>query len=370
VVNHKDLTTLVNAGPILITGVTGFKGSWLALILKELGAEVHGMGLSALQGSLFESAKIDKFLDTTIIDITCHSNLRKYLKDLKPAVIFHLAAQSLVLDSYKDPLRTFEINSLGTANLLDISLEIDSLQYIGVATTDKVYNQGDLARRFVEDDYLFGNDPYSMSKVSCEIVCASWHNLSRSIEGPTINTYRAGNVIGGGDLSENRLIPDLVRSFQNKTNLILRNPESTRPWSHVTSILFGYLYAASLGVLQKSANLQNGRKMNSYNFGPTELSLNCKSVVEIFNSNLNQDHKIEVKNMSNADYENILQEAKFLDLDSSKAHRVLGWVPYYDQVSSIKKTFGWWKEVIIEGVDPLDACLNDISLARAFYSDF
>ena len=116
--------------------------------------------------------------------------------------------------------------------------------------------------------------------------------------------------------------------------------------------------------------LQNGRKMNSYNFGPIELSLNCESVVEIFNSNLNQDHQIAVKNLSNADSKNILQEAKFLDLDSSKAHRILEWVPCYDQVSSIKKTFDWWQQVIIEGVDPLDACLNDINLARAFYSDF
>jgi CDP-glucose 4,6-dehydratase len=206
-------------GPVLITGHTGFKGTWMTLLLQNIGFNVIGYSLNPEKDSLFNLAKRKGKIDEAFEDIRDRKKLEKFIKKHKPSLIYHLAAQPLVIDSYSNPYETFEINSIGTANILDIALRIDSVKFIGVVTTDKVYENKELGNRFKEGDALAGSDPYSESKVAAEAAVRTWQKISNIENGPKIVSLRAGNVIGGGDLSKNRLTADVVRAIKSDTEL-------------------------------------------------------------------------------------------------------------------------------------------------------
>ena len=230
---------------ILITGHTGFKGSWLTVLLNDLGAEVVGISLPPESPkSLYEAASINKELATEYFqDIRDEAAVIHLINDIKPDYVFHLAAQAFVRKSYKNPLETFATNVMGTANVMVAALAQESVLGLTIATTDKVYENLDSMELFIESDKLGGKDPYSASKAASEIVIAAINSSNNPNRIP-VTTVRAGNVIGGGDWGADRIVPDIVNAIQNNQPLIIRNPNSTRPWQHVLDCLYGYLLVA------------------------------------------------------------------------------------------------------------------------------
>ena len=247
---------------VLITGHNGFKGSWLSLWLLTMGAKVSGISLPTLyKPSLFDQLAIKDQLDHRILDIREKDKLSAAVKEINPDIVFHLAAQPLVLRSYKYPLETWETNVMGTIFLLEALRSLDKMCSAILITTDKVYRNDEWLFGYREDDPLGGFDPYSSSKAASELAIASWRssfcgNLSHQNENLLIATARAGNVIGGGDWAKYRIIPDIIRSNINKKELIIRNKKSTRPWQHVFDCLSGYLYLGQLLIESKIKLLQ------------------------------------------------------------------------------------------------------------------
>jgi CDP-glucose 4,6-dehydratase len=312
------------SGPVLITGHTGFKGTWLTYLLQELGVDVVGYSLPALSDSLYSTASRLGCIQEDFGDIRNYERIESFISTTKPSHIIHLAAQPLVLDSYKEPIKTFSTNVLGTANLLEACRKKSFIKSISVATTDKVYRNNDAETKFKETDPLEGQDPYSASKVATEAVVAAWRNILKDESDAKIVALRAGNVIGGGDFSRNRLVPDCVRAHMNKTHVVIRRPLSTRPWQHVLDPLLGYLLAGQLA------------QADSYNFGPTDdLSLTVQEVVSELQKTIKFEYQIQ--NDDNAPY-----EANFLSLDSTLARRDLGWRCQFDQLGAINLTGDWW----------------------------
>ncbi len=331
-------------GPVMVTGHTGFKGTWLVRYLKALQIEAVGYSLPPKQDSLYLRSELRETVAEHYGDICDTDELRDFVQETKPAVIFHLAAQALVSESYLDPLGTFETNVLGTANVLHVAKNFPGIQAVGVITTDKVYKNQNLGHRFREEDPLFGADPYSASKAACENVIEAWRNIPSSHQQFPILSLRAGNVIGGGDLSQNRLIPDLVRGFQNSTKVTIRNPESTRPWQHVLDPLTGYLAA-----IEKAIRDQENA---TYNFGPKEPSLKVAEVAAIF-QNRWKELLVCISPQENSPY-----ESRLLDLDSTLAMQKLNWTPKLDQKAAIQKTIEWWEDNLIRGKRSTE-CVDD-----------
>jgi CDP-glucose 4,6-dehydratase len=257
-----------------------------------------------------------------------------------------MAAQPLVLKSYESPRETFDVNVMGTVNVLDIAFNKEFVKAIIVVTTDKVYKNDNSGRAFVETDPLEGKDPYSASKVGTESVISAWQQIASKNGGPSITAVRAGNVVGGGDWAENRLIPDLIRGLIANKITSIRNPESTRPWQHVLDPLVGYLNAMELTL--------QGIEIKSINFGPQEDSLPVSRVVEIATDVWPDIETIFAGSQSSS------TEAKFLDLDSSFAKSKVGWEPRFSQEEAIKTTIEWWKNFVIENQDVRDLCNSDI----------
>jgi CDP-glucose 4,6-dehydratase len=314
--------------PVLVTGHTGFKGTWLTLLLRELGVNVAGYSLKAKANSMFERLRLEGEIPEVFADIRDQVSVRSFLNEIQPSAIIHLAAQPLVIESYRDPKETFEINVMGTANLLQAASEISTIEGILVSTTDKVYKNHNSGRKFVETDPLEGVDPYSASKVATEAVIRSWQNI---LDGKIrLISGRAGNVIGGGDYSENRIIPDCVRAHERKLELTVRNPQSVRPWQHVLEPLSGYLLALGFG------------KELSYNFGPAESKdLRVVEVIEILKRRIEFGYRIFTET-------DVPYEAELLSLDSSLAKRELNWRPSYSQESAIELTADWWNAAFEE----------------------
>jgi len=334
-------------GPVFVTGDTGFKGSWLSLVLNELGIEHFGYSLQAEENSLYQRARLASVAEGMVGDIRDFKTLSSAIDKVKPSVIIHLAAQALVMNSYQEPLKTFETNCIGTANVLKSAFETPSVKVVLVITTDKVYRNENNKKKFVETDPLGGEDPYSASKVAAEAACAAWQKISDALGGPVVLVARAGNVIGGGDLSMNRLIPDIIRAKMAKHELCLRNPNSTRPWQHVLDPLFGYLRFIEYA-------LRDSAPHNCLNFGPLEKSLSVSEVMEVVGDLI----KLEgVKIMEQA-----LQKFEHanLELDSTLALNILNWKPFWNQEQAIKRTFSWWQSVLDLGSDPIDTCREDI----------
>ena len=319
-------------GPVLLTGHTGFKGSWMTQYLKALGIEVVGFSLPATEQSLYMRANLSGSIREEFGNILELSKFKKFVEATKPSAILHFAAQSLVKESYKNPVETFATNVMGTVNILEVARQYDSVKAVAIVTTDKVYENRNLKRKFKEGDAIFGNDPYSASKAAAENAVAAWRSLRSEDETPYISVLRAGNVIGGGDFSENRLLPDVVRAKISRKEMIVRNPASTRPWQHVLDPLDGYLSSLERSIRDKTEL--------TLNFGPRENSLAVQEVIEIAKSKW-PDLKVRIDNQVAGNY-----EAEFLDLDSSDAHRVLNWQPRFNQQEAIKRTLAWWDQVL------------------------
>jgi CDP-glucose 4,6-dehydratase len=342
-------------GPILITGHTGFKGTWTTLLLDFLNIPVVGYSLEPTQDSLFNKVKPSNLQVSRFADVRDRSSLTKIFNEVKPSAVIHLAAQPLVIESYRTPLETFETNVIGTANVLSAARDTHSILGLIAVTTDKVYENLNMGRRFIESDALRGKDPYSASKVAAEATVAAWQQIAEIKGGQKITAVRAGNVIGGGDMADNRLIPDVVRGIKNNRKVDIRNPQSTRPWQHVLDPLLGYLMTLEFQL--------TGGSVEALNFGPAEESLSVASVIQII--------KKEWPDCVEFDYSqsetNIpTLESKTLDLNSQKAETTLGWAPNWSQESAIRSSINWWKDVLLENVSESEACLRDIQTIKNF----
>jgi CDP-glucose 4,6-dehydratase len=311
----------------LITGHTGFKGAWLAAMLKTQGHEVVGISLPALDKSLYKEASLsDLFSKEYFIDIRNRSEFKKAITSVDADVAFHLAAQPLVRESYKTPIETYETNIMGTLNFLD-GIRETNIQSAVVITTDKVYKNKNLLRGYTESDELGGHDPYSSSKAAADIATQSWVS---SFESKNLSIARAGNVIGGGDWAADRLIPDLVNAFTSGTPANIRYPNSIRPWQHVADCLTGYLALSD-------AMLANG-VMGEWNFGPAiDTDTKVSKVADL-----------AVKAWGNGaawklDKDPQLHEAGYLLLDSSKARQELNWRDKLDFEATIGWTIDFYK---------------------------
>ena len=322
---------------VLVTGHTGFKGSWLSLWLQSLDAEVVGISLdSPTTPSLFEQANVSKGMISLRQDIRNGEAIKQLFQQHKPEIVFHLAAQPLVRLSYREPVETYETNVMGTLHVLEGIRSVDSVRSAVMITTDKCYQNKEWVWGYRETDTLGGHDPYSSSKGAAELLISSYRNSyfpqdKYSEHKTAIASARAGNVIGGGDWAEDRLIPDIIKAFKNNEKVIIRNPKSTRPWQHVLEPLSGYLKLAEQ--LEK-----NGDKYaQAWNFGPIEED--ARSVQWIV-------EKLTKLWGDNADWINdesghLPHEANYLKLDCSKAHMKLNWYPRWDLSQTLLKIVEW-----------------------------
>ena len=322
---------------VLITGHTGFKGSWLALWLSQMGANVTGYSLQPpTDPNHFKLLNLD--LNSIIGDIRDTDKLKQVFKEQQPEIVFHLAAQAIVRLSYKDPLETFSSNVLGTANVLEAARTCDSVRAIVIVTSDKCYDNKEWPWGYRENDALGGYDPYSASKGCAEIITSCWQNSFFNLKdyGNTHQTLlastRAGNVIGGGDWAQDRLIPDIMRAVSLNEKVKIRNPHATRPWQHVLEPLSGYLLLGQ--------KLLEGRKefAEAWNFGPFDEG--NVSVGEIVHLVKGIWPKIDYEIQQNPDQPH---EAGLLRLDCSKARTKLRWIPVWTGNATIEKTTLWYK---------------------------
>jgi CDP-glucose 4,6-dehydratase len=332
----------------LITGHTGFKGTWLTFLLEHLAIPVIGYSLEPEKNSLYVRADRTGKIPELFADIRDAKTFQKFLYANKPSAIIHMAAQPLVLRSYKIPRETFDVNVMGTVNVLDAAFLTDFVQAVIVVTTDKVYRNDDSGRAFVETDPLEGKDPYSASKVGAEAVVAAWQQIQRASGGPRVVSVRAGNVIGGGDWAENRLIPDLIRGYISRKPIEVRNPESTRPWQHVLDPLVGYLMSIEYAL--------SGGSISKINFAPTGISLTVAKVIEVANKSWKENSEIEI--ITNTENHEI--ESKNLSLDASLARELFGEYSSWNQIKSIEKSIEWWNKVAIAGENPSLSTLADV----------
>ena len=314
----------------LVTGHTGFKGAWLCLLLSHRGHQVSGLSLDTKAGSLFEKAKIQNCLNENFVcDIRDVTSVINSFKSVNPDVVIHLAAQSLVRESYRNPAKTFETNVIGTINVLRASQGLDNLKAQLIVTTDKVYQDLKVEGAYKESDPLGGDDPYSASKAMADIATQSW---LKSFENVPTSIARAGNVIGGGDICEDRLIPDLITSFINKSTPQLRYPNAVRPWQHVLDCLNGYLLLIE--------QMVNSRETGAWNFGPKDSK--SRTVAEV----TERSGAIwGTKATWTQTPGNHPKESVNLLLDSSKARERLGWVDKLSFEESLEWTINWYRNV-------------------------
>jgi len=328
----------------LITGHTGFKGAWLIMLLKQRGHTVSGVSLEPATDSLFDKVEARKSLNFDLrCDISELGKLEKSFKEVKPDVVIHLAAQSLVKESYREPILTMRTNVMGTLNVLRASQAVGGVKAQLIVTTDKVYENVGKATGYLETDPLGGKDPYSASKAMADIATQSW---LASFENPPTAIARAGNVIGGGDVCVDRLIPDLVRSYCSDQIPQLRAPDSVRPWQHVLDCLNGYLLLVDK-ILETRVN-------GAWNFGPFDLQTkSVADVAEIAGDVWGVATKWE------QDFSPHPQEASQLLLNSNKARKELGWSDKLNFEESIRWTIDWYKNVY-DGLDPVKEILKNI----------
>lgn len=341
---------------VFLTGNTGFKGAWLSIWLAELGAEVFGYALDPpTDPSIFTMGKLtERGIHTTIGNINDEQLLRSSVKACNPEIVFHLAAQPIVRTSYEDPINTFLDNVVGTARVLDSLRGLPDLRSIVCITTDKCYENKEWEWGYRESDTLGGYDPYSASKACSELVSASYRQsfFSPSEYGIThsvgLATARAGNVIGGGDWAKDRLIPDIIKAFQENRKVVIRNPHAIRPWQHVLEPLHGYLSLAE-------HLYEFGPKFGeAWNFGPEDVD--AKSVSWIVNefSKLWNDAP-----GSDLDQARQPHEAGYLKLDCSKAKHRLAWKPVWDLATALKKIYEWDRGMA-QGTELFQLCVNQI----------
>jgi len=338
---------------VLLTGHTGFKGSWLALWLHRLGAEVVGISLPpATTPNLYSLAKVEKVCQGHFCDIRDAAALADFIKAARPQIVFHLAAQPLVRASYKEPRETFATNVMGTVHVLDALRGLDSLRVAVMVTTDKVYHNNEWPWPYREDDALGGQDPYSASKAASEIAIASYRGAFLSSQGVVVASARAGNVIGGGDWSEDRLIPDAVRAWQAGQPLEIRRPQAIRPWQHVLEPLFGYLMLAH--------KLWDEPEMaGAYNFGPeTSEAITVRELVELARATYGHG-EVQYSDGTEGPH-----EAGWLALEVAKARVALGFKPQWTLPHAVNQTMVWYRAQH-EGADAETLCNSDIAAYEA-----
>jgi len=338
---------------VLLTGHTGFKGSWFTIFLKSLGANVIGISLEPEEkkNNLFFEANIKNYCNSIFCDIRDFNLLNNHIKKINPEIVFHFAAQALVRDSYRDPLKTFNTNTLGTANILQSLSNIDSVRVAVFITTDKVYKNNDKTKSFKENDLLGGIDPYSASKSASEIIISCYKDSLLKNKNINIASARAGNVIGGGDWSKDRLIPDIIRSWSQNNKVIIRNPKATRPWQHVLDPLNGYLNLAE-------KLWKNEASSGAYNFGPSvDGNLTVENILYIASSFYEKGSFLVEKDKDN------FYEAKTLVLDSSKSKKILKVKCKLSIEDAIKKTFNWYKKYNL-GENAYNLCMKDLEFYK------
>ena len=316
---------------VLITGNTGFKGSWLHLMLKLYGSNVCGIGLKPNKYSLFNLLELNN-KKTSFTDINSYRDLKKKIKSFKPDIVFHLAAQPLVRRSYDRPLETYSTNVIGTLNLLNILREINETKSILNVTSDKVYFNNEKNVFYSEIDEIGGNDPYSSSKACSEIVSKIFYDCYFKSQNKGLATLRSGNIIGGGDFSNDRLIPDLMNSYFKNKKLIIRNPKSIRPWQYILDSIHGYI------VLAEFLHSNYEKYSQAWNFGPNnnKKNWNVEKIVNYSKNYFSKDLNVTFKK------DNQRKESKTLNLDSSKSNKLLKWKSKFDIKKSLDKTFSWY----------------------------
>ncbi len=339
---------------VFLTGHTGFKGSWLCLWLHKLGAQVTGYALDPpTDPSLFELARIGRFVTSIIGDVRSRQTLTRAIVSAQPEIIIHLAAQPLVRDSYKIPVETYDINVMGTVNLLDAVRHCKGVKAVLNVTTDKCYENKEWIWGYRENEPLGGYDPYSNSKACSELVTSSFRNSyfnpnDYPAHGVAIASARAGNVIGGGDWATDRLIPDCIRAVLKNRKVLIRNPHAIRPWQHVLEPLSGYL------VLAQRLYECGPQYVGAWNFGPDDQD--AKTVEWIVNS-------LCMKWGGKASYEidkgDHPHEAYYLKLDCSKAKSALGWQPHWNLEKAIESIV-MWSRAYQRGQDIVKVCLKQI----------
>lgn len=333
---------------VLVTGHTGFKGSWLCRILVQAGADVTGYSLEApTNPNLFELAGVESKMNSIIGDIRDRDHLLKVFEEVQPEIVLHLAAQPIVRDSYKNPVYTYETNVMGTVNICEaVRLNSCVKSFLNV-TTDKVYKNNEWEWGYRENEPLDGYDPYSNSKSCSELVTHSYINSFYKDMEVAVSTARAGNVIGGGDFANDRIIPDCVRAAQKGEDIIVRNPHSTRPYQHVLEPLKIYLMIAK-------AQYGNKSMAGFYNVGPDDRDcITTGQLVDLFCDKWNED-ELDEKYITwiNKSEANAPHEANFLKLDCSKIKNVFGWRPRWGVDEAVEKTVEWSKVYFKSGDVP------------------
>ena len=324
---------------VFLTGHTGFKGSWFCIFLNLLGAKVMGYSLKPEQKlNLFDLADVNQLIDDSIIaDIRDYNRLKKAISNFSPDFVVHMAAQPLVRDSYVNPKYTYEVNTLGTINILNILNELNFIKSALIVTTDKVYFNNNDKNSYKENDLLGGLDPYSNSKSCAELAVNSYNHSFFLAKKIFIATARAGNVIGGGDFSKDRILPDYFRSLATGKKLILRSSNSIRPWQHIIDPLYGYIIL--LTMLHKKKKFIK----SSWNFGPDKSSNQpVSNVVNLINKEFHNSVKIVKKNIIRNKY----YESKVLMLNSDKSKKYLNWEVQYGLKESIELTSIWHKKFL------------------------
>lgn len=324
---------------VLLTGHTGFKGAWMALLLEQMGARVSGFALAPEgEPNLFTLMSPWPDLQSTLADIADPAAIGRAVAEADPEIVIHMAAQALVRRSYREPAATVATNVMGTVNLLEALRAAKSLRVGLVVTSDKVYRNTDDGIAFGEQDALGGDDPYSASKAAQEIVASAWAN-SFFAEGPVVATARAGNVVGGGDFSEDRLIPDLYRAITRRTGLELRNPDATRPWQHVLDLADGYLtYVQQLSTRPEAVP-------RCLNFGPDPgPAWTVRAIADAMMAAMGIDVPVAIRPSP-------MKEKALLAVNASAARKVLDWRPRLDTDATVKLTAAWYGG-LIKGGDP------------------
>ncbi len=322
----------LNGARVFLTGHTGFKGGWLALMLAELGSEVHGYALEPpTSPSFFEVARVARRISShTIADVRDFERLRAIMRDAKPSLVMHLAAQPLVRRSYREPLDTVATNVMGTANLLQVASEVPGIRAVVTVTSDKCYENRERTEPYREDEAMGGFDPYSASKACAEILTAAWRRSFLECRGVRVASARAGNVIGGGDWAADRLVPDFLRAINSGHELVLRSPASTRPWQHVLEPLIGYLRLAECLLGDHGERFAEG-----WNFGPDPADVRSvqwlteRLCAGVPGSRWRVDPAVQP------------HEAALLSLDSAKATTRLGWRPRWAAAEAVSRTLDW-----------------------------
>lgn len=336
---------------VLITGHTGFKGTWLSLWLNKIGTSVAGYALEPYTTPSFFDLISNKIAINSIIDdIANYRSIDEVIQSYKPTIILHMAAQPLVRKSYIEPRQTFESNVMGTVNLLEAACKSIDVKAVLVVTTDKVYKNEEIGKAFIESDTLGGHDPYSCSKAICEEIVNCYRENYFEKANIKLVSARAGNVIGGGDWSDDRLIPDIWRSLDSGKKLILRYPNSVRPWQHVLEPLSGYLKYIEAIFADTTNSLPNALNFSMVKENPIKVH----EIVEIF------ANKMKIENSWEQDKGDFPREMGYLNLDSSLALNTIGWKSILEEIEAVDWTAEWFR-AFSDGTDILDFSLKQIN---------